>query len=191
MMPRYLTSFTASTSLAGLFHMEKHMETVFLTIRVKWGNSSHLQIFCNACVRCSLAKLAVVVDSWTTVSLAYIWQLTPGQQFGRSFMYIANNSGPSTAPCGTPMLLAFRGYFTPLTLTPWLSLAQDLNHCKAYDDILNWFNLFSQILGLTVSKAYRNTTPTTFLFIQWGFYFFKQIAAVSVEFLSLNPNCWG
>lgn len=60
MMARYLTSFTTSitsfliltsnTSLAGLFRMEKHVETVFLTLRVKWDNSSHLEIFCNACV---------------------------------------------------------------------------------------------------------------------------------------------
>jgi len=32
--------------------MEKHIETVFLTLRDKWDDSSHLEILINAFVRC-------------------------------------------------------------------------------------------------------------------------------------------
>ena len=75
----------------------------------------HSVMFDKACIRCSPARLGVL-DTWMIVSLAYIWQLTPGQQLGR-LLYIENNNEPSTDPCGTPMLFAYIWDFTPLTLT--------------------------------------------------------------------------
>jgi len=52
--------------------MEKHIETVFLTLRDKWDDSSHLEILINAFVKRSPARLDALAETWTTVSSAYI-----------------------------------------------------------------------------------------------------------------------
>ena len=86
MIPKYFTSFTTSvissliltwnTSWSGLLRMEKQMDTVFFTLSVRWDNWSHAEMFDTACVRCSPARLGVLVDTWMTVSSAYIsWHL--------------------------------------------------------------------------------------------------------------------
>ena len=175
MIPKYFTSFTTlvissliltwNTSWSGLLCVEKQMDTVFFTLRVRWDNSSYAEMFNNACVRCAPARLGVLVATWRTGSSAYIWQLTLGQQFGRSLMYIVNSNGPSTDPCGTPMLFANMLDFTPLTLTHCcLPSRYDLSHLRASGDSWNCFNLLSRTLWLTVSKAFfksKNTAPTT------------------------------
>ena len=38
---------------------------------------------------------------------------------GKSYMYIRNNRGPRTEPCGTPMLISFVFDLYSLTVTNW------------------------------------------------------------------------
>lgn len=45
--------------------------------------------------RCSSARLGVVVDTWTTVLSAFIWQPTQGQQFGPGSQQQIHRSAPS------------------------------------------------------------------------------------------------
>ena len=125
-----------------------------------------------------------------------IWQLTLWQMFGRSLMYIVNSNGPSTDPCGTPMLFANILDFTPLTLTHCcLPSRYDLSHLRASGDNLNCFNFLSGTLWLTVSKAIfksKNTAPKTFLLSTEVLIFSSRSQfADSVEYFSLKTNCCG
>lgn len=142
---------------------ETNKEQFFLTFRVKWDGSSHLEMLSKACVRCCPARAEGLADTWRTVSSAFSWQLTSCQQSGRSLMYVPNGNGPKTDPCGTPMSLEQRLDLIPFTLTHCcLPSKYDLNHI---DDILkSGNNLFIKILRSTVSNAFfrsRNTAPTT------------------------------
>ena len=64
----------------------------------------------------------------TNVYMLVLWQKIPVssanilnkpslQEFAISFIYIMNNKGPSTEPCGTPHLTYFVSEFTLFTLT--------------------------------------------------------------------------
>ena len=45
--------------------------------------------------------------------------------FGRSLMYVKNNNGPSTDPCGTPKVTGEGGDVAPSQMTVWTLLVRN------------------------------------------------------------------
>lgn len=129
------------------------------------GQLKPSRLLCYAYVRCSPAGLAFLVDTWTTVSSTYNWQLTPGLQFGRSFWH-CKQQWAKYRPWKYSHVISTPRWLHSINPNTLLSPTQNKTQITAKLLMtLHWFNSFNQILWLTVSNAFfrsRNTGLTTF-----------------------------
>ena len=108
--------------------------------------------------------ISIIVHLWVKISSAY--KLTPHVTIsGKSFMYIRNNVGPSTEPCGTPEVTDRSGDSVPRTATLWLLWARKLwiqFTMFGFMPSIRRIFCMSKLWG-TLSNAFRKsrTTPCT------------------------------
>ena len=70
----------------------------------------------------------LVPDFTTVVSSANKIGVEHFTELGKSLIYSRNNKGPSTDPCGTPILTVLHTDLVPFISTSWdLSVKYDLN----------------------------------------------------------------
>ena len=177
MIPRYLALFSK-----GIIKSFICIFIFFIFFCGRW-NTTRLDFKSFKDSLFALSQLFTCLSSWFTISLmtcsslcdrklvssAKRWNFNNFETLCISFMYIKNNNGPRTLPCGTPHFIVRVADLTSFILTSHLrSFKYDLNHSRGMLLMPKFSSFLIRMSWWTVLKCFckvqENATDIFFFF---------------------------